>query len=101
MAVALLAIVGLRIRDLLRLAIQFSALQFRNGVQQFGPMPDKVDAEMPQIVACEAREEAAIDRVISEIWRVLLQAQAAQPHANVHLNLRHGGEHEPRQAVSA
>jgi hypothetical protein len=33
--------------------------------------------------------------VISEISRVLLQAQAAQPHF-VHLKLHHGGEHEPK-----
>ena len=59
-------------------------------------MPDKIDAEIPQIVACEARQEAAIDRMISEISRVLLQAQAAQPHLNVHVKLHHGGEYKPK-----
>jgi len=57
-------------------------------------VPDKIDAEIPQIIACEARQQAAINLVISEISRVLLQAQAAHPHLNVHLKVHHGGEHE-------
>jgi hypothetical protein len=58
-------------------------------------VPDKIDADIFQIVACEAWQEAGIDRVISEISRVLLQAQAAQPHLDVHWKLHHIGEHAP------
>jgi len=57
-------------------------------IQQLAPVPDRVDADVLEVVRRQARQHRPIDGVRGESLYVLHQIQPTQPFGNIHGDAR-------------
>jgi len=61
-----------------------AAAQCRNGGEQFAPVPDEVDTDVPEILGGQFGQYRCVNRVVAKRLLVLLQSEAAEPICDVH-----------------
>ena len=58
--------------------------QCRDRGEQFAPVPDEVDPDVPEVVGGQLGQYGRVDRVVAKRLIVLLQSEAVEPACNVH-----------------
>jgi hypothetical protein len=61
-----------------------AAAQCGNGGEQFAPVPNEVDPDVPEILGGQIGQYGRVDRVVAERPFVLLQSEAVEPVCDVH-----------------
>jgi hypothetical protein len=61
-----------------------ASAQGSDGVEQLTTVPDKIDAQIFQVLRRQVRQDGIVDGVVSEFRLILFEAKASQPTLDVH-----------------